>query len=247
MVTAHKCLHACSTGQRLHCPDSPTCPYSTSDKSALLRHRQRKHAYRAKPTASKDKCMNVSKKRKSSSEKLDDPSDDDSSPSTTLEHVTESRCPCRLSPLTSESSSQAYGANDETDIWQDDDHASQASPPSRPSRGTTGMTKQTVESIERSLVEGHVTSRFPVSFVRTRLPHGHENYGALSLSASRNCRCRRTSNFQSTPEIVDMAHSNGTGSNPVSRTRVGVKVKEVVIYRRVSYLVRESVTGHMSL
>src|SRR6267154_1373323 len=87
-------LHACSTGQRLHCPDDPTCPYSTSDKSALLRHRQRKHGYRAKSTASKNRCMNVTKNRMRSSEKLDNPSDDDSSPSSPLEHVTEPCCPC---------------------------------------------------------------------------------------------------------------------------------------------------------
>ena len=244
----HNCMHACSTGQRLHCPDNPTCPYSTSDKSALLRHRQRKHGYQAKPTASKDRCRNVSENRmSSSSEKLDDPSDNDSSPSSssTLEHVTESRCPC-CSSTGFDSSGQVYGANDEMDIWQGDDRASS------PSRGSTGMTKQTVESIdERSLVEGHVTSRFPVSFARTRLPHGHENAsGTPSLSASKHCRCRcrHASNLQSTPEIVAVVHSNGTGSNPVlSRTRTGLKVKEVVIYRRVSYLVRESVSGHMLL
>ena len=221
--------HNCSTGQRLHCPDDPTCPYSTSDKSALLRHRQRKHAYRAKPTASKDRCMNGSKNKMRSSKKLDDPCGDDSSPSSPLEHVTGSCCPS-CSSMAFESSGQAYGANDdETDIWEDDDHASQS---------ITGMTEQTVESNERSLVEGHVTSRFPVSFVRTRLPHGHNN-GALSRPASKQCRCR-TSNLPSTPEIV--AHSNSTGSSPVSRTRTGVKVKEVVIYRRVSYLVQESVS-----
>ena len=212
-------LRACSTGQRLHCPDDPTCPYSTSDKSALLRHRQRKHAYRAKPTASKDRYMNGSKKRMRSSEKLDDPCDDDSSPSSPLEHVTGScsSCPC-CSSTAFESSDQAYGANDETDIWQDEDHASP--------RSTSGMTRQTVESIERSLVEGHVLSRFPVSFARTRLPQGHEN-GALSRSTSKQCRCRT---------------NNCTRSNPVSRTCTGVKVKEIVIYRRVSYLVQESVS-----
>ncbi|KAF8496471.1 hypothetical protein F5888DRAFT_1704073 [Russula emetica] len=211
------------TGERLHCPDNPTCPYFTSDKSALLRHRQRKHGYRAKPTASKDRCMNVSKNRISSSERLDDPSDDDSSPSSPLEHVTGSRCPCCSSMAFESSGGQAYGANDETDIWQDDDHASPQS-----TTGTGIMTKQTVESIERSLFEGHVTSRFPVSFARTRLPHRHEN-GALSLSVSKHFRCRRTSNLQSSPEIV-VAHSNSTGSNPVLRTHTGVKVKEVVIY-----------------
>ncbi len=221
-------LHACSTGQRLHCPDDSTCPYSTSDKSALLRHRQRKHGYRAKPTASKVRYdMNVSKNRMRSSEILDDPSNDDSSPSA----PSDSRCPC-YSPTVSESSGQAYGANDETDIWQDDDHASQE---------TTGMTKQTIESIRRSLVEGHVASRFPVSFARTRLPPRPEN-GALPASARKHCRCRM-SKLQSTPALV--AQSNSIGSNPVPRIRTGVKIKEVVIYRRVSYLVPGPVSGHM--
>jgi hypothetical protein len=115
--------------------------------------------------------MNVSKNK---TEKLDDPSDDDSSPSSPLEHVTASCCP-RRSSMAFESSGRAYGADDETDIWQDDDHASP--------QGTAGMTKQTVESIERSLVEGHVTSRFPVSFARTRLPHhGHENGCTVTVS-----------------------------------------------------------------
>lgn len=209
-------LHACSTGQRLHCPDDPTCLYSTSDKSALLRHRQRKHGYRAKSTASKDRCMNVSKNRMSSSEKLDDPSEDDSPPSPLLKHSTDSCCPCCPS-MVSDSSDQAYGADDETDIRQDDDHASP--------QAASGTTNQTVESIEWSLVEGHVTSesRFPVSFARTRLPHGQEN-GALSLSALKLCRCR-TSNLQSTP-VIALAHSNGTGSNPVSRTGAGVNWKQ---------------------
>jgi hypothetical protein len=174
--------------------------------------------------------MNASKNRMSSSEKLDDPSDHDSSPtrSSPLEHVPESRCPCCSS----------YGANDETDIWQDDHHASH-------DRAATGVTKQTVESIERSLVEGHVTSRFPVSFARTRLApaHGHGNGAkSLSLSASKHC-IYRTSNLRSAPEIA-LAHSNGTGSNPVLRSHTGGKVKEVVICRRrrVSYLVQETVS-----
>ena len=230
-------LHACSTGQRLHCPDDPTCPYSTSDKSALLRHRQRKHGYQAKPTASKDRCTNVSKNRPgtSSSEKLDDPSDDDSSPtslSSPLEHVTEWCCPCSSS-MAFESSGQAYhGASDETDIWHDGDHDHDSS-------------QATVGSIEPSLVEGHVTSRFPVSFARTRLAHGQENRVPTLSASKKHCRCC-TSNLRSTPEMV-VAHSNSAGSNPVSRTRrprTGVKGKEVVICRRVSYL---QVVQHMLL
>jgi hypothetical protein len=147
----------------------------------------------------------------------------DSSSSPPSEHVTTDPCCPRCSSPTV-SSRQACGAiNDETDIWQGD-HAS------------TIMTKQPVESIERSL-EGHVTSRFPVSFARTRLPHGPEN-GALT--ASRHCRCR-TCGLRSIP-----VHFNSTtGSSPVSRTCREVKVKEVVVYRHVSYLVEESVSGHM--
>lgn len=156
--------------------------------------------------------MNLSKNRISSSEKLDDPSEDDSPPSLPLKHFTDSCCQCCPS-MVSESSDQAYGADDETDIRQDDDHASP--------QATSGMTNQTDESIEWSLAEGHVTSRFPVSFARTRLPHGHEN-GALLLSALKHCRCR-TSNLQSDPAIA-LAHSNRTGPNPVSRTGTGLGV-----------------------
>src|SRR5258708_21679565 len=105
VAPAHNCVGACGTGQRLHCPDNPTCPYSTSDKSALLRHRQRKHSYQAKATASKGRCINVSKNRRSSLEKLDDPCDDDSSPSPPLEHATNSRCSC-CSSMAFESSGQ---------------------------------------------------------------------------------------------------------------------------------------------
>jgi hypothetical protein len=143
----------------------------------------------------------------------------DSSSSSPTEHVTDS-CSPRCSPT-------VCGANDdETDLWQDDHASPQA----------TTMTKQPVESVERS-VEGHVTSRFPVSFARTRLPHGPEN-GALT--ASKHCRCR-TCNLRSIP-----AYLNSTGSSPESRTRRGVEAKEVVVYSRdVSYLVKESVPGHM--
>jgi hypothetical protein len=179
MVTAHSCI-ACSTGQRLHCPDDSTCPYTSFDKSALLRHRQRKHGYRAKLTASKDRCkMNVSKDRMSCSEKPDDPSGDDSTPSSPSEHVTDPCCSC-CSPTLSESSGEAPCATDETDIWQGDNHAS-------PQQAITGITRQAVESIEWSLVEGHVTSRFPVSSVRTCLPNGLENGALPALKHYRCC------------------------------------------------------------
>ena len=213
-------LHACSTGQRLRCPDDSTCHYSTSDKSALLRHRQRKHGYQAKPTASKDRyMMRVTKNGIDSSAKLGNASIDSSS-SSPVELAT-SWCGPRCSPEVS--SRQAYGAIDETDIWEDDHAPPQAT-----------MMIQPVESIEH-LLEGHDTSRFPVSFVRTRLLHGPENG---EPSASKRCR-RRSCNVCSISTLV--VYSNGTGSNTVSRTHTRVKAKEVAAYKRVNYLVKESV------
>ena len=213
---------ACSTGQRLHCADDLTCNYSTFDKSALLRHRQRKHGYQAKSTVSKDRRMKVAKNRASSSSRLDDPSFDNSltSPS---EPVTDSCCPCFSQ---SASKRRARGAIDETDIWQDDDHA--------PPQGVA-TTKQPFESIEWSLEE-HVTSRFPVSFARTRLPRAAVN-GALPASEHRRrCICNLRSN-----NPVPATYPDGTGTDTVSQSHKGAKVKEFVIYRRVSHLVKESV------
>ena len=213
-------LHACSTGQRLHCPDDSTCPYSTSDKSALLRHRQRKHGYQAKPTASKDRYMKITKNGKDSSARLDNASIVSSS-SSPLEHATNWCGPC-WSPTVS--SRQAYGAVDETNVWQDKHASLQAS-----------MTKQPVESIEQ-LLEGHVTSRFPTSFARSRLLRGPENG---TLSASKRCRCRSCT-LLSIPALV--AYSNCTVPNAIPRTHRGVKVREVVKYKRgVNYPVKESV------
>ena len=216
-------LHACSTGQRLRCPDDSTCHYSTSDKSALLRHRQRKHGYRTKPTASKDRyMMRVAKNGIDSSAKLDNASIDSSS-SSPLELATDWCGPC-CSPAVS--SHQARGAIDETDIWQDDHASPQETMMIRPA-----------ESIEH-LLEGHDTSRFPVSFVRTRLLlHGPENG---EPSASKRCR-RRSCNTCSISTLV--VYSDSTGSNTVSRTRRRVKVKEVAAYKRVNYL--DCVSCHM--
>ena len=212
-------LHACSTGQRLHCPDDSTCLYSTSDKSALLRHRQRNHGYQAKPTASKDRYMNVTKKGIDFSARLDNESIVSSS-SSPLEHATNWSDPCCSSTV---SSRQAYGASDETNVWHDDHASPQAT-----------MTKQPVESIEQ-LLEGRVTSRFPTSFARTRLLHSPKNG---TLSASKRCRCPSCT-FFSIPALV--AYSNSTVSR-VPRTHRGVKVREAVLYKRgVSYPVKESV------
>ncbi|KAH9996695.1 hypothetical protein BJV74DRAFT_281831 [Russula compacta] len=210
------------TGQRLHCPDDSTCNYSTFDKSALLRHRQRKHGYQAKSTASKDRRIKVAKNRASSSGRPDNPSFDNSSTSPS-EPVTDSCCPCF-----SQSASKrcARGAIDERDIWQDDDHA----PPQ-----AAATTEQPFESIERSLEE-HVTSRFPVSFARTRLPCATVN-GALPASKHRRrCKCNLRSN-----NPVPATYPEGTGTDIVSQSHKGAKVREVVIYRRVGCLVKESV------
>lgn len=166
--------------------------------------------------------MKVTKKGIDSSARLDNASIVSSS-SSPLEHATNWSGPC-CSPTVS--NRQSYGASDETNVWHDDHASPQAT-----------MTKQPVESIER-LLEGHVTSRFPISFARTRLLHGPEN-GTLSLSASKRCRCRSCT-FFSIPALV--AYSNGTVSNAAPRTHRGVKVRKVVMYKRgVSYPVKESV------
>ncbi|KAH9956210.1 hypothetical protein BC827DRAFT_814987 [Russula dissimulans] len=202
------------TGQRLRCPDDTSCNYSTSDKSALLRHRQRKHGYQTKKTAPKDRRIKVTENRGAQPDKLDNQSIERPS-NTMMKPVTDRRCPCSW-PSTS--NRRTSGAVDESATRQDDDHA----PPSQAT-----VIEPQVESIDSERpVEGHVTSRFPVSFARTRLPHATGN-GGLSAPNSKHCR-RCTCDSR-------------TASDTASRFRRGVKVKEVVIYRRVSYLVKESV------
>jgi hypothetical protein len=93
------------------------------------------------------------------------------------------------------------------------------------------VTEQPVELTELEPDE-YVTSRLPISFARTRLPHTPPINGALS--ASNHCR-RRVCNLRS--NLVPAAHSNSTVSDVVPRSRRGAK--ELVIYRRVSYLVKE--------
>ncbi|KAI9509330.1 hypothetical protein F5148DRAFT_774254 [Russula earlei] len=202
------------TGQRLHCPDDSTCNYSTSDKSALLRHRQRKHGYQTKSTAAKDRHMKMTGNRR-------DKQDNQSIVDTPSASVTDSGCPCFL-PL--DSNRQASGAMDELDTWQDDDHT--------PTPAT--ITEQSVELIERPL-DGYGTSRFPVSFARTRLPRVAIN-GAMTSSNHKHCR-RCTCN----PPLTPMLGGRSIRSDATSRSRNGVKVKELIMYRRVSYLVKESV------
>lgn len=212
---------ACSTGQRLRCPDDSTCNYATFDKSALLRHRQRRHGYQTKVTAAKDRCMKVTENRTArASRKLDNANIDNSS-SSPSEPVGDSRCPCLL-PLTPDGRRRrTHGAIDERDIWQDD-HA----PPQET------VTEQPVESIEQSPDE-HVTSRFPVSFARTRLPHAPVNGAPSASKHRRRCTCNLHPNSALPP------HANSTGSDAASRSHRGVK--EVVMYRRISYLVKEAV------
>jgi hypothetical protein len=209
---------ACSTGQRLHCPDDSTCNYATFDKSALLRHRQRRHGYQTKLTASKDRCMKTAEKRRNTTRKPVNPSIDGSSNSH-LEPVTDLPCPC-LSASTS--NRRAHEASYEKDIWQYD-----RDPPQET------MTEQPVEPIEQS-PDGHVTSRFPVSFARTRLPHA-------TASASKHHR-RCTCNLRSNSVLTTYSNSIG-GPDTAARPHRAAKVKEVFVYRpgRASYLVKEAV------
>jgi len=213
---------AYSTGQRLHCPDDSTCNYATFDKSALLRHRQRRHGYQTKPTASKDRCMKTAEKRRGTTRKPVNPSIDSSSNSH-LEPVTDLPCPC-LSASTS--NRQAHEATDERNIWQDDHDPPQET-----------VTEKPVEPIEQS-PDGHVTSRFPVSFARTRLPRATASaHGAPSASKHRR-RC--TCNLRSNSVLTTYSNSVG-GPDTAARSHRAAKVKEVFVYRRASYLVKEAV------
>jgi hypothetical protein len=218
--TAHL---ACSTGQRLHCPDDSTCNYATFDKSALLRHRQRRHGYQTKPTASKDRCMKVAENRTGSTRKQDNPSIVNSSASPS-EPVADSRCPC-LSSSTSTPIRGTRGADDERDIWQEDLALA-------PPRET--VIEEADEPIERSPDE-HVTSRFPVSFARTRLPHGTLNGASSASKPRRRCTCNLRSDSALAP------FSNETGSDVTLRSHRGVKLKEIFVHRRVNYLIKEAV------
>ena len=138
----------------------------------------------------------------------------------TSEPVADSRCLC-LSSLAS--NLRTHGADDERDIWQDD-----YAPPQET------VTEQAVEPIEQSPDE-HVTSRFPVSFARTRLPYPVVNGAPSASKPRRRCTCNLRSNSVLAP------YTNGTGPDVASRSHRGVKFKEVLMYRRVSYLVKEAV------
>jgi hypothetical protein len=220
LAGTHPLPFACSTGQRLQCPDDSTCNYATFDKSALLRHRQRRHGYQTKPTASKDRCMKVTEKRRGTTRKQDNPSID-RSPNSHSEPVIDLPCPC---PAASTSDRRAHKATDERDLWRDDHDSPQET-----------VTEQPVEPIEES-PDGHVTSRFPVSFIRTRLPHA-TGHGAPS--ASKHCR-RYTCNLRSNSVLA--TYSNSTrGPDTELQSHRGAKVKEVFMYRHAGYPVKEAV------
>ena len=151
--------------------------------------------------------------------KQDCPSIDISSPSPS-KPVADSRCLCFSSLI---SDLRTDGANDERNIWQDDY-----------ARPQEIVTEQAVEPIEQSPDE-HVTSRFPVSFARTRLPYPIVNGAPSASKLRRRCTCNWRSNSVLAP------YSNSTGPDVASRSHRGVKFKEVFMYRRVSYLVKEAV------
>jgi hypothetical protein len=201
----------CSTGQRLRCPDDSACNYSTFDKSALLRHRQRRHGYQTKSTAPKDRCQRIQSAKRTgiSSRELGNPSSvDSSSSSSPLSETAATKCPCpcprsRLSP-----SSSSSNLNLRAEVGMEDDHV-----------------LQPVESIEQSTAEaeaeGHVISRFPVSFARTRL-------AAASLKHCRHCTCKLpTKPVRSTSRCNNSATSNAAYK------------EEVMVYKHVRYLVKE--------
>ncbi|KAI0301595.1 hypothetical protein B0F90DRAFT_318186 [Multifurca ochricompacta] len=153
------------TGQRLRCPDDVTCNYSTFDKSALLRHRQRRHGYKTKSTARKDRNLKITEKRTERSHELESSRSNSGSNSTLTSkssrecprpHPCPCPCPCILSP-----NCRIDGTmEEEMEEWNgaNGDHVHSES------------IEQLVESEERSLEGGHVISRFPLSFARTRLP-----------------------------------------------------------------------------
>ncbi|KAN0131929.1 hypothetical protein V8E53_010209 [Lactarius tabidus] len=140
------------TGHRLHCPDDSTCHYFTFDKSALLRHRQRRHGYKTRSTAPKNRHVkNVPRKcgaydgGMDASHKLDSRNSD----------VTE--CPL------SSSDSRVDGTMD--------------APISQNDRLPLPAAEQPVGPVDSTSGEGHAISRFPVSFTRTHLPGVHMNRG----------------------------------------------------------------------
>lgn len=194
------------TGQRLHCPDDPTCGYFTFDKSALLRHRQRRHGYKTRSTAPKNQNAKKVPRRCGASE---------GGMGASHKHKLDSRdsdvpeCPCLSS-----SDCRVDGTIVEAHIPRDD-------------RVPLGPIEQPVGSIDESL-EGHVISRFPISFTRTHLPAVPVNRGpsAHPKHCSR-CTCKGRSNSR------PMTRSKGVNSDAVS-------CPVSVIYRHVEGFAKKS-------
>ncbi|KAI0249210.1 hypothetical protein BJV78DRAFT_712956 [Lactifluus subvellereus] len=238
------------TGQRLRCLDDPACSYSTFDKSALLRHRQRRHGYQTKSTAAKDRRLKIT----ASSRKLDNLSPDKSSSSSLSEPATGCPCPCSRFSTSTSNNCRAEGAViiDETDADADadaDDRIREWLDDHVPTRAI----EQPVGSIEQRSTEGHVISRFPVSFARTRLPYVSANgsppgrtSGSIGMGNSKHCRhCTCNLNPPSNhPVLAPATRSNSPTSKTAARrphraTRPHREAKEGVVYRRLSYRVKE--------
>ena len=163
---AHLLTHY-STGQRLHCPDDSTCNYFTFDKSALLRHRQRRHGYKTRSTAPKNR--NATKVPRASEGGIG-----------ASHHQVDSRnsdvteCPCLSS-----SDCRVDGTIDEMHISQDD-------------RVPLGTVEQPIGSRDESL-ERHAISRFPISFTRTHLPAVSVNReSSTHLKHCSRCTCKHS-------------------------------------------------------
>ena len=135
-----------STGQRLRCPDDPTCNYFTFDKSALLRHRQRRHEYKTRSTAPKNRHAKKVPKKCGATD-----GDMDASHKLDSRNPDLTECPCLLS-----SDCRTAGTMDETHISQDN-------------RVHVVAVEQPVGSTHTPLEE-HAITRFPTSFTRTHLP-----------------------------------------------------------------------------
>ncbi|KAH9042492.1 hypothetical protein EDB85DRAFT_1068327 [Lactarius pseudohatsudake] len=148
------------TGQRLSCQDDPACNYFSFDKSALLRHRQRRHGYQTRTTAPKNRHVQIVPNKRGASEGGIGTSH---KPDIRGAGVTE--CPCLSSP-----DRRADGAADET------------------TQDGRGEVKQPVGSND-DLLEEHATSRFPISFTRTHPPAVPANRGSSTHPPKHRSRC----------------------------------------------------------
>ncbi|KAH9060571.1 hypothetical protein EDB87DRAFT_591082 [Lactarius vividus] len=174
------------TGQRLHCQDDPACNYFTFDKSALLRHRQRRHGYKTRSTAPKNRHVQVVPNKRGASEGgIGTPH---KPPDIRGSGVTE--CPCLSS-----SDCQVDGTIDET---QD--------------RVPLGAVEQPVGSND-DLLEEHATSRFPISFTRTP-PTVPVNHGSSTHLPTHCSRC--TSSGRSISRPIPRSKGVNPNSDAVS-------------------------------